>query len=533
MKTLKHEVAVVGAGPVGLTMTIDLIRRGIDAVLLEEREHLSDGSRAICFAKRTLEIFSRLGAGGEMLDKGVTWSKGKVFHRERLLYEFDLAPEKIWRHPAFVNLQQYYCERHLLRRLAEVAPRALQRGWRVRRAVSEDGGAAVFAESKDGEARIDCDYVVACDGAKSALRDASGIGTIGEKFLDRFLISDIKMRSDFPSERWFWFDPPFHAGRSALLHKQPDDVWRIDLQLGWHADPREERKPENVIPRLRAMLGDKAKFDLEWVSVYAFQSQRMERFADGRVFFAGDAAHQVSPFGARGANSGVQDADNLGWKIAHVLRGGASDSLLESYHAERSAAADENILHSSRSTHFIAPPTDTAQAFRDAALALAKDHKFARAYINSGRLSEASVYDDSPLNGGDECGAINARPGAAMPDAPLTKPDGKTAWLSEEMSDGFNCLVFSSSARANINSDGKNNAVKFHAITAPDVSSQLIDKDGLARERFGVGDCEAMVLLRPDGHICGRWRADGGKFAAAAEAASRTARDILQKGAAR
>lgn len=251
------------------------------------------------------------------------------------------------------------------------------------------------------------------------------------------------MRSDFPNERWFWFDPPFHPGRSALLHKQPDDVWRIDLQLGWHADPKEERKVENVLPRLRAMLGEKAKFDLEWVSVYAFQSRRMERFSDGRVFFAGDAAHQVSPFGARGANSGVQDADNLGWKIAQTLRGGASDSLLASYHTERAAAADENILHSSSSTNFIAPPTDEAQAFRDAALSLAKNHPFARAYVNSGRLSTASVYDNSPLNAADEFFDSTARVGAAMPDAPLAKVNGKTAWLSEEMSDDFNCLIFS------------------------------------------------------------------------------------------
>jgi len=534
MKTLRCEAAVVGAGPVGLALTIDLLRRGINTVLLEESSELSEGSRAICFAKRTLEIFSRLGAGEEMLQKGVRWNKGKVFHRDQLLYEFDLAAEKIRRHPAFVNLQQYYCEGSLRQRLAEAAPEALLSGWRAVRAESQDGSAVVYADTKDGEVRVLCDYVAACDGAKSTLRAASGIQTTGEQFRDRFLISDIKMRSDFPSERWFWFDPPFHPGRSALLHKQPDNVWRIDLQLGWHADPREESKPENVLPRLRAMLGDKAKFDLEWVSVYAFQSQRMERFSDGRVFFAGDAAHQVSPFGARGANSGVQDADNLAWKIAHTLRHGAADALLSSYHTERAAAADENILHSSRSTHFIAPPTDTAQAFRDAALALAKKHPFARGYVNSGRLSTAAVYDDSPLNAADEFSDPAARAGAAMPDAPLAKANGKTAWLSEELSDDFNCLVFSNDFQTDALEKARA-PVQFHQIASAGGNAPLAgltDNEGLARQRFGIEDSDAVVLLRPDGHVCGRWRAENAaQVTKTAEVALKTVETILQKGA--
>ena len=176
----------------------------------------------------------------------------------------------------------------------------------------------------------------------------------GQVFEDQFLIADVKMTAEFPTERWFWFDPPFHAGRSALLHKQPDDIWRIDLQLHRDADPAVEKKPENVRPRIARMLGHD-KFEFEWISLYKFQCRRMDRFLHGRVIFAGDSAHQVSPFGARGANSGLEDAENLAWKLDRILRKTSPESLLESYHIERSAAADENIRESTRSTDFMAP----------------------------------------------------------------------------------------------------------------------------------------------------------------------------------
>ena len=225
-----------------------------------------------------------------------------------------------------------------------------------------------------------------------------------------------------PVERWFWFDPPFNRGRSALLHRQADDVWRLDFQVGDEADRDEEVKPENVARRVRAMLGEDIDFTFEWISLYRFQSRRLQRFRHGRVLFAGDAAHQMSPFGARGGNSGVQDADNLVWKLDLVLRGLAPERLLDSYDAERVKAADENLLNTTRSTDFIAPKSAASRIFRDGVLALAETEPFARRLVNSGRLSVATCYDGSPLNGPDgfaagECPA--ARPGAAALDAPL------------------------------------------------------------------------------------------------------------------
>ena len=270
-----------------------------------------------------------------------------------------------------------------------------------------------------------------------------GLDFAGEVFQDHFLIADIRMKAERPSERWFWFDPPFARGQSALLHKQPDDVWRLDFQLGWDIERAVELDPARITERVRRMLGEDAQFELEWSSIYTFQCRMLDRFVHDRVVFAGDAAHLVSPFGARGANGGVQDVDNLCWKLALVQQGVAPRSLLASYDAERVTAARENLLHSTRSTDFITPKGDSSRAFRNAVLSLARDHPFARAYVNSGRLSLPAVLGSSPLlpPGGDAPGTALA-PGSPAGDAPIRTRDGTASWLLSELGGGFTLLCF-------------------------------------------------------------------------------------------
>jgi 3-(3-hydroxy-phenyl)propionate hydroxylase len=341
---------------------------------------------------------------------------------------------------------------------------------------------------------MDSDWLIACDGAGSPIRAMMGLDFVGRVFEDNFLIADVVMDADFPTERWFWFDPPFNRGQSALLHKQPDGVWRIDLQLGWNIDKDEEKKPENVIPRLKAMLGDDVKFELEWVSIYTFQCRRMEKFRHGHVIFAGDAAHQVSPFGARGANSGLQDTDNLCWKLKLVMDGLAPESLLESYDVERVHGADENILNSSRSTDFITPKSDVSRAFRDAALDLSERFEFARPLVNSGRLSVPCVYDGSPLNGPDalEGGPARTRPGATCPDAPLGKD-----FLLDRLGGEFQLLAIDAEVPGSVEDGGI--AAKAVRVAASD------DPSGDLAARY-LGDARSAVyLIRPDQHVAARW----------------------------
>jgi 3-(3-hydroxy-phenyl)propionate hydroxylase len=369
-----------------------------------------------------------------------------------------------------------------------------------------DDHVEIAIDTPDGPTRLTADWLVACDGAKSPVRDMLGLAFDGASFEDRFLIADVRMLADFPTERWFWFDPPFHPGRSALLHRQPDDVWRIDLQLGPDADPAVERLPERVVPRLRAMLGESVPFELVWTSVYGFQCRRLQRFTHGRVMFAGDSAHQVSPFGARGANSGIQDADNLAWKLDLVLRGAAPAGLIASYDAERVPAADENIGHSTRATDFIAPVSPMAQAMRATVLEFAHDDPNFRALVNSGRLSRASSYPRSPLVTPDTDDFIGG-PGPGDPpiDAPLFDADGRPTWLLDRIGHGFTLLTEAERPASADAARSLADALGI-ALLSFGAAGAFMDPDGVTRRRWDGRD-GTVWLLRPDGHVAARSRA--------------------------
>lgn len=492
----RHKVVVVGAGPIGLAAAIDLAQNDIPVVVLDDNDKVSFGSRAVCYAKRPLEILDRLGCGVPMVEKGVEWNIGKVFINERQIYDFDLLPEGGHRNPAFVNLQQYYFEKYMLDRLRalEAAGKPVEiRGENRVSAIGDHGDHVVLEiDTPEGPYNIEANWLIACDGANSTLRQMMGLEFKGRVFEDNFLIADVIMEADFPTERRFWFDPPFNPGQSVLMHKQPDNVWRIDFQLGWDIDRDAEIKPENIDKRLRGMLGEDVEYELEWSSVYTFQCRRMEQFHKGRVIFAGDAAHQVSPFGARGANSGLQDTDNLIWKLKLVLDGAAPETLIESYSAERIYGADENILNSTRSTDFITPKSDMSRIFRDAVLALAEDHEFARPMVNTGRLSVPCTYDGSALNSSDGLNGPRAtRPGAPCPDAPLG--DG---FLLDRLGGQFILLTIDADAPDIIEEDGV--TVTRLALSARD------DRSGAFRQRY-LGDApSAVYLIRPDQHIAAR-----------------------------
>jgi len=517
-----YPVVVIGAGPVGLAAAIDLAQQGVSTVLVDNDDTLSSGSRAICFAKRTLEIFDRLGCGDRMVEKGVSWNVGKVFFQDELIYTFNLLPESGHARPAFINLQQYYVEGYLV----ECAQKTgnLQMRWksRVIDLTQHDNYVELQVETPDGVYPLRARYVVAADGARSAVRKALGLGSRGLTFKDRFLIADVKMTASFPTERWFWFDPPFHRNQSVLLHRQPDNVWRIDFQLGWDADPVVERQPEHVIPRVQALLGDDVEFELEWVSVYTFSCLRMDGFRHGRVLFAGDSAHGVSPFGARGANSGVQDADNLAWKLRLVVNGDAPAALLDTYASEREYAADENILNSTRATDFITPKSAVSRMFRDATLKLAKDCPFARRMVNSGRLSVPAVLHDSRLNTPDastDSFACTMVPGAVCADAPV-HVNGKAAWLLNQTGRGtFTGIYFTDhgddlAACAERLAEFASRPVPVRplivvprgaAIAAVPGVTVVEDIEGMVMHRFDARP-GTFYLLRPDQHICARWR---------------------------
>lgn len=518
VRPARHPVAIVGAGPVGLAAAIDCAAHGLPAVLLDAEDTVCDGSKAICFAQRTLEIFDRLGCAERLLRKGVVWNLGRVFFGERQIYEFNLAPEAGYCHPAFINLQQYYLEEYLVERLGELEGTDVR--WRNTVTGVEPGrdGVRLTVDTPEGAYPLLCDYLIVADGARSPIRHLLGLPCQGQVFKDHFLIADVLMQADFPPERWFWFKPPFHPGQSALLHRQADNVWRIDFQLGGETDPEEEKHPERVRARIQAMLGEHMPFELEWVSVYTFQCRRLERFRHGeRIFFIGDAAHQVSPFGARGANGGIQDVDNLVWKLALVWNGQAPMALLDSYDAERIPAADENILNSTRSTDFITPKSEASRAFRDATLMLAERYPFARRLVNSGRLSVPAFLHGSPLSTPDaEVFGGGLSPGASCVDAPIATTAGAD-WLLRQLGNRFMGLYFAGAGERIPARDARiigrlaAGAVPVEVlvvgtrVTDAGPGRGIADVEGLVAQRYG-GRAGAFYLIRPDQHVCARWR---------------------------
>ncbi len=494
---VRHPIVIVGAGPVGLSAAIDLAQRGQPVLIVDNDDKLSIGSRALCFAKRTLEVWDRLGVGQPMVDKGVSWNLGKVFLRDEQVYQFNLLPEEGHERPAFINLQQYYCEAYLVERALQLPNIEIRWKNTVTGIAPRGDGALLTLDTPEGAYQLDADWVIACDGARSPVRNLMGLDSKGRIFQDRFLIADVKMKADFPTERWFWFDPPFHPGQSVLLHREPDDVWRIDFQLGWDANPEEEKKPENILPRVQALLGKDVEFTLEWASVYTFACLRMDQFVHGRVIFAGDAAHGVSPFGARGANSGVQDTDNLAWKLDWVIRGRAPVALLDTYGPEREYAADENILNSTRATDFITPKSEISRLFRDQVLGLAREHDFARRIVNSGRLSVPATLYESPLNTPD-MDSFQGRmvPGAPLTDAPVER-NGQATWLLRALAPDFTLLVFGEAPAW---------AADLPNVTVLRIGHDLVDAQGLVTQRLD-GQSGTAYLVRPDQHVCARWRA--------------------------
>ena len=481
-----YSVAIIGAGPIGLAAAVDLAMHGIAVVVLDDNNVVSIGSRAICWAKRSLEIFDRLGVGDRMLEKGVTWKVGRLFNGDKEVFQFDLLPEDGHKMPAFINLQQYYVEQYLVERAGEF-PDLIDLRFNNKVVSHQDKGNAVLldVESEFGNYQLQADYVIACDGAGSATRQRMGLKFEGQAFEERFLIADIEMQGNpFESqdkpERWFWFKPPFHPGQSALLHKQPDNIYRIDLQLGADADPEEEKKPENVIPRIKQIVGDKP-FELDWVSVYRFTCAKLDKLVHGHVLFAGDSAHVVSPFGARGGNGGIHDIDNLCWKLAALIKGQADESILASYNDERLHGAEENVMHSARATGFMSPSTEIEMLFRDEVLELARTLPFARTLINSGRLSKPCTV---PMQRAHETGGHQLI-GKVVEDVPMSN-----SWLMKQLGHQHTLLLVDEPEP-----DAALTLPTVHLSAASSTDGKYVD------QRYPKG----AYLVRPDQHIMAFW----------------------------
>lgn len=394
----RYPIVIVGAGPAGLTLACDLAQRGVRSVLIDDDNTVGvrgASSRGICYAQKTLEIMDRLGICERILSKGVAWSFGRTFSGDEEVYHFNLQNQSVSQQPPFVNLQQFYIEGFLVDRIQTLDLTDLRWCSRVSDVQPHEDHVILQVQTPEGHYAMEADYLIDATGANSPIRQQLGLETHTSRSTDRWCITDVRFKKPLPVERWTWVDAPFNHGRAVWQHLMADDVWRMDYQMSEDMDPEVISHPEVAGERIRAQLGEDVEFEFVWIGPYQYRDHLLDDFRHGQVLFIGDSAHVVSPFGARGGNTGIQDAFNLGWKLALVTQGQAPDALLDSYSAERQPAAAENLRVTSRSARFLAPRSAAEHVLRQAVLKLARRHAFARPLVNTGRMSVANDYPPS------------------------------------------------------------------------------------------------------------------------------------------
>lgn len=504
----RHAVAIAGGGPVGLTLALELARHGIASLVIEQGSGPGEGSRAICISRRSMDILDGIGVGEDFRAKGLGWTSGTSYFRNRPVYRLEMPWPPGEKHYPMTNLQQFHMEEFLIARarrepLIELRPRT-----RLAGLLAAGEHVRLHLETPEGGSEIECGFLVACDGARSTVREALGLKLNGKSHEGRYLIADIHMRSGHPTERRAWFDPPSNRGGTILMHRQPDDIWRIDYQLLPGQDAERELEPARIQERIGthlAMIGEKAPWRLVWKSLYRAHCLALDDYRHGRVFFAGDAAHLVPIFGVRGLNSGIADANNLGWKLAAFLRGEAPWALLDSYSAERRAATLDILAQAEKTTLFMTPPGAGHALMREAVLSLAIEEAFVRPLIDP-RQSVPYDYVESTLTTltGRPSDLEGVRAGAPLPNLALRGESDTNApcHLLAQLPRGFATIVFDDAGR-----DAARAA--FGADEAPSCLPVEAD-DARARERFGAAP-GLVVLVRPDGHVAARLLAPKGE----------------------
>ena len=498
-----HDIVIVGAGLAGLTLACDLAQRGVRAVVLDEDDTVGvrgASSRGICYAQKSLEIFERLGIFERIRAKGVSWAVGNTFSGEHRVWSFNLQSNSVSREPPFINLQQFYLEWFLVDRIMELGHVELRWKHQFQTLTQHSDHVQLEVQTPQGPYSLRARHLVDATGVNSPIRTQLGLDAHASRSADRWCITDVRFKKPLPQERWTWIDAPFNDGRSVWQHPMADEVWRMDYQMGEDADADEVSKPEVASARLSAQLGAEVELEFVWIGPYLYRDHLLDEMRHGRVFFIGDAAHVVCPFGARGGNSGIQDANNLGWKLAWVQRGWADAALLDSFQAERHAAAAENLKVTRRTARFLAPRTPLEHQMRRAVVDLAREHTFARSLVNAGRMSVANEY---PPHAAAPHGAVTVQNIALQ----WGQRSGRAGHVGETSVVQLLRDADSRALRLCFGDDVPRSdsahewTMSVSAIDGPEVD--LVDIDGALAAHLGVtagADPGASVLIRPDAY---------------------------------
>ena len=534
MSQFDAPVGIVGAGPVGLVAALRLAGLGVPSVLLEAKpELLKQGSKACLIQGDVLEILDKFGRAEQIRDEGVTWTVARTYVRDKVIRSAEY-PRGLGFGP-FVNISQHRIEQILVDAAAREPLCDLRWGHEVVAVSQDDDGVTVRVKTADGERDLRFRHLVAADGVRSRLRELMDVEWTGYTHQDRFLITDIRAKLPLAKERHFHYDPSFNPGRQLVMHPQPNDIWRIDWQLPPDADIEAERADGRFEQRVRAVIGD-IPYEIDWVSTYRFHQRVVSRLRVGRVLFAGDAAHSLPPYGSRGMNSGIQDADNLAWKLAFIHNGFAGEELLETYHTERYAAAKENLRVTEATIQFMVPPNRIRRWARAALLGLSHTLGLARKHVNSGRMAEPYVYTRSPIV---QPVADDPLLGSFAPDMALTADPSR---LRRLLGGRFVGLCFATDdVRAGElveEARAKDWSVPAELVVVLPVGAPgdrvpggvrvVRAEDSTLLTRYGT-ERGAWWVVRPDGHLAARGN-DGKDFAAALRTAAGAETRTLVKG---
>lgn len=530
-----HPIVIVGTGPVGLTTALEIARHGQRCVVLESELQVSEGSRAIVFTRRSMEILQQVGVAQRVTETGLPWCYGNSIYRGQRVFRMENARADDDRFFPMINLQQQYLEEYLVDAVQANPLIELRWGNRVNKVEQKGEQVWVEVDTPEGSYELRADWLVACDGARSGIRTAMNLLMEGASYEGRFVIADIRIDLPLPTERLAFFDPTWNPGNTILMHREPHGIWRVDYQLPAGEDPEDALRPESLKARIDAqleMIGfGGIPWEMDWSSVYSARALTLPEYVHGRVIFAGDAAHMLPIFGVRGANTGFQDAQGLGWRLALVAKGAASAALLQSYSSERVGAAREIVEEAGKSTRFMAPPSRGFRLLRDAVLSLSLSQPFVGPLYHW-RTSRPHEYGNSPLNSmGDDNLLFKAGPGHGAP--PLNVRFAPDSYLLDHLGGGFDLLYFTSGkaipAELQAVVAGVRDrsiavrliAVSGHAASAIEGADLVLDdSEGRCRARYGVMVDGAAYLLRPDQHVCARWMAlDANRLQAAFKAA--------------